>query len=320
MTLLLLVFLYYANYGLDIPGGAAAVPSIAVAALIAGTIAALPALPKARSSSTPGLPVVLAGLALLLVPAVYWISGSEPEASQRAPFPVRVMSYNLHQGFDQDGNLAIQGLADVIKAEQPSIVALQEVSRGWVINGAFDMLPWLSRELEMPYFWAPAADSVWGNAILSKYPIVESSVHPMPNNSRLPMDRGYAVAVIALEDSTHLTVLATHLHHAEDEGRLRAPQVTALLDAWGGENRTVLMGDLNARPWDPEIVLLEEAGLVDAFVASPEYDGPGYTFTARHPRKRVDYIWVSPDLRPTDFSLSGGSASDHLAVAVTLDR
>ncbi len=317
MLLLLMTFWYYANYGLDLPGGSAAVPPIAVAVLVACTAAALP---RIKSSSPSALPVVLAGLVLLLVPAGYWISWSQPEASERAALPVRVMSYNLHQGFDQDGYLAIQDLADVIRAEGPGIVALQEVSRGWVVNGAFDMLPWLSRELDMPYVWAPAADSVWGNAILSKYPIAESSVQPMPNNADIPMGRSYATAVISLDDSTHLTVLATHLHHVEDEGHLRSPQVMALLDAWRGEERTVLMGDLNARPSDPEMALLEEAGLVDAYVASRQYDGPGYTSTARGSSKRVDYIWVSPDLRPADFSLSGCTASDHLAVAVTLDE
>ena len=318
LALLVMTFWYYANYGLDLPGGAAVIPPIAVAVLIACTVTAMPAMPRTASTSTLGLPVVVAGLVILLVPVGYWISWSQPEASQRAAFPVRVMSYNLHQGFDQDGYLAIQDLADVIKAEQPGIVALQEVSRGWVINGAFDMLPWLSRELDMPYVWAPAADSVWGNAILSKYYIVDSSVQPMPNNTDIPMDRSYATAVISLDDSTRLTVLATHLHHAEDEGHLRMPQVQALLDAWVGEEKTVLMGDLNAQPSDPEMALLEEAGLVDAFLASPGSGGPGYTFAARDPRKRVDYIWVSPDLRPTDFSLSGGTASDHLAVAVTV--
>ena len=320
VALLLMVFLYYGSYALDLPVGAAAIPPIAVAMLIACTVGALPALPGSKPTSVSALPVVLAGLVLLLVPAVYWISWSQAEPSQPAALPVRVMSYNLHQGFDQDGYLAIRDLADVIKAEEPGIVALQEVSRGWVINGAFDMLPWLSRELDMPYVWAPAADSVWGNAILSKYPIVESSIHTMPNKASIPMDRGYASAVISLDDSTHLTVLATHLHHVEDEGHLRAPQVMALLDAWGGRERTVLLGDLNGQPSDPEMALLAEAGLVDAFVASPQYDGAGYTFTARDPRHRIDYIWVSPDLHPTDFSLSGGSASDHLAVAVTLDR
>ncbi len=320
LALLLMTFWYYANYGLDLPGGAAVIPPIAVAVLIACAVAALSALPRIRSSSTLGLPVVLAGLVLLVVSAGYWMSWSHPEASQRAAFPVRVMSYNIHQGFDQDGYLAIRDLVNVIEAEEPGIVALQEVSRGWVINGAFDMLLWLSRKLDMPYVWAPAADSVWGNAILSKYPIVESSVHPMPNNSGIPMDRSYATAVISLDDSTRLMVLATHLHHVEEDGHLRTPQVRALLDAWGGRERTVLMGDLNGQPLDTEIVLLEEAGLVDVFAASPEYDGAGYTFPARDPRRRIDYIWVSPDLRPTDFSLSGGSASDHLAVAVTLDE
>ena len=194
------------------------------------------------------------------------------------------------------------------------------MSRGWLIDGSFDMLPWLSRELEMPYVWAPAADSVWGNAVLSKYPIAESSVHPMPNNADIPMDRSYATAVIPLGDTGPLTVLATHLHHREEEGHLRAPQVLALVDAWDGRERTVLLGDLNAEPGDPEMLPLEESSMVDAFAASPEYDGGGYTFPARDPRRRIDYIWTSEDLRPTDFTLFGGTASDHLGVAVTLDR
>lgn len=310
IVLLVLTFLYYASYVLDIPGGSLVIlPAVAV--LFVCTAAALPALRGGRSSSPLGLPVALAGLVLLRVPAGYWASWREAKPSGEAAFPVRVMSYNLHQGFDQDGRMTIRELAAVIEAEKPGIVALQEVSRGWVIDGSFDMLPWLSRKLDMPYVWAPAADSVFGNAILSKYPIAGSSVHPMPNNSDISMDRGYATAVISMDDSTQLAVLATHLHQVEDEGHLRVPQVVALLNAWGGRERTVLLGDLNARPSDPEIVLLEEAGLVDAFAASPQYDGRGYTSTARDPRKRIDYVWVSPDLRPSDFSVSGGTASDH---------
>jgi endonuclease/exonuclease/phosphatase family metal-dependent hydrolase len=134
------------------------------------------------------------------------------------------------------------------------------------------------------------------------------------------MDRSYATAVIPMGGSALLTVLATHLHHPEDDGRLRQPQVMALVDAWDRRERTVLLGDLNARPSDPEMLLLEEAGMVDAFAASPEYDGRGYTFPSKDPRRRIDYIWTSGDLHPTGFTVFGGAASDHQGVAVTLDR
>ncbi|MCE2405436.1 MAG: endonuclease/exonuclease/phosphatase family protein [Dehalococcoidia bacterium] len=320
LVLLVATFLYYVNYELDLPGGASTVPPIVAAALILCTAAALPVLCREGPAPALGLPVASASLVLLLIPAGYWTYWREAAPSEEAAFPIRVVSYNLHQGFDQDGYLAIRDLAGAVEDQEAGIVALQEVSRGWLIDGTFDMLPWLSRELDMPYVWAPAADSVWGNAVLSRYPIAESSVHPMPNNADIPMDRSYLTAVIPVGDSGPLTVLATHLHHREEEGHLRAPQITALVDAWGGRERTVLLGDLNAEPGDPEMLPLEEAGMVDVFPASPEYDGGGYTFTSWDPRRRIDYIWTSEDLRPTDFTLFGGTASDHLGVAVTLDK
>ena len=73
----------------------------------------------------------------------------------------------------------------MIEEQQPDIVALQEVTRGWVIYGSFDMLVWLSQRLDMPYVYGPAADSVWGNAILSRYPMSGALTIPMPNNNQL---------------------------------------------------------------------------------------------------------------------------------------
>ena len=320
LLLLVVVFLYYVSYELDVPGGASAVAPIAGVVLLLCTAAALPILSRDEPALGFGLPVAAASLILLLIPVGYWVYWSEADASGEAEFPVRVMSYNVHQGFDMNGYLAIRDLADAIKAQEPDVVALQEVSRGWVIDGAFDMLPWLSRELDMHYLWAPAADSVWGNAILSRYPISEGSFQPMPNNSQIQLDRSYATAVIPMGDSVPLTVIATHLHNREDEGHLRVPQVLALVNAWDHRERTVLMGDLNARPWAPEMLLLEDAGMVDAFVASPGSGGKGYTSTPENPHKRIDYIWTSGDLKPTAFTISGGTASDHLGVAATLDR
>ena len=235
------------------------------------------------------------------------------------------MSYNLHQGFDVEGFLAIEELARVMEDQEPDVIALQEVSRGWVIDGSFDMLVWLSQRLDMPYAWGPAADSVWGNAILSRYPISDARTVPMPNNSELQLKRSFTEAQIEVGEGQWLTVIATHLHHREGEGDLSEPQVRALLNAWAGRSRTVIMGDLNALPVDPEIKLLETAGLKDAFVttgsgALDENDageeGPGirgYTSPSRDPSARIDYIWVSPDLKTSDFSLTQSLASDHLA-------
>ena len=66
-------------------------------------------------------------------------------------------------------------------------------------------------------------------------------------------------------------------------------------------------------------MLIADAGFVDAFVAAGP-PGDGFTWPTDELEKRIDYVWTSPDLTVTDFSLPMSTASDHLAVAVTVDR
>ena len=325
LLLLVLTFLYYVNYEVDIPGGTTAVPPIAAAIVLLSVAAALPSLRYYRTLAVSWVPVVFA-FTLLLLPLGYLASWDEPEPVAPAGFPVRVMSYNLHQGFDVNGHLSIEELARVIEEQEPDVIALQEVSRGWVIDGSFDMLVWLSRRLDMPYAWGPAADSVWGNAVLSRYPIASARTVPMPNNAQMQLKRSLTTARIDLGNGESLKVIATHLHHPAGEGHLRVPQVEAILREWDEEGRSVVLGDFNALPGDPEMRLLSDAGLVDAFPASSPYrveatsQPLGYTSTSRNPTKRIDYIWVSQDLKLRDFALTDSIASDHLGVAVTLHK
>ncbi|MCE2463465.1 MAG: endonuclease/exonuclease/phosphatase family protein, partial [Dehalococcoidia bacterium] len=343
LLFLVLNFVYYVNYEFDLPGGAAIIAPVAVIILlltVSGTMLISSRYRARIHTLRPGLvqdwaPIVLSIL-LLVLPLAYLAAWDEPQPESASEgFPIRVMSYNLHQGFDVDGYLAIEELADTIEDQDPDIIALQEVSRGWVIDGSFDTLVWLSRRLDMTYVWGPTADSVWGSAILSRYPILDARNEPMSNNSQLQLKRGLIVSRIDIGDGGPLTVIATHLHHLPDEGHLRDPQVRAVLKALNNDVRSVLIGDFNALPDAPEMLLLEDAGLKDAFLysskdpaggrrstseqgISPRGVGHGYTWPSDNPSKRIDYIWVSSDLNTSDFSMTDNLASDHFGVAVTL--
>ena len=189
IILLALLFIYYANYDTDV-----LVPKEAVrplAAVVIGFAALWVGLAghtvKAPVTRFAGIPALL----LLILPLVALTMWKDVEPIQGAGYPVRVMSYNLHQGFDVHGSHGLENIAKVIQAEDPDIIALQEVSRGWVVNGSVDMLVWLSQRLEMDYVWGPAADPVWGNAVLSRLPIISSQNHRMPNNDTVRLDRAY---------------------------------------------------------------------------------------------------------------------------------
>ncbi|UCG82842.1 MAG: endonuclease/exonuclease/phosphatase family protein, partial [Dehalococcoidia bacterium] len=240
-----------------------------------------------------------------------------PAAVSGDGYPVRLMTYNLHNGFNAEGYLNMEDLALVIEEADVDIIALQEVSRGWVISGRLDMLSWLSQRLEMPYVFGPTADPFWGNAIISRYPIVEYSNYDLPPRD-LPVLRGFTEAVIDLGDGDYIRVIATHFHHVEEDTDVRLQQAQRILEGWGSTCCTVLLGDLNADPHEPEMVMLREAGLVDTVV--PLEPPKLYTWHANDLHRRIDYIWITPDMTASDVSVIFTKASDHLPVVAEVDR
>jgi len=256
------------------------------------------------------------GLGLMILPVIALIGWREPIAIPGS-LPMRIMSYNLHSGFDVAGRLDLEAIAQTIESEQADVIALQEVSRGWLIDGSVDMLAWLSQRLNMPYVWGPTADPFWGNAILSRYPIKGVQLYAMPNNDVVRPRRGFIVATINLGDQA-LRVITTHLHHVGVDGELRVPQVQAILAAWANQPATIILGDLNARPEAIEMEMMREAGLVDAFMVAGQ--GSGLTFGSDQPDRRIDYIYHTRDLSSSDFHVNPSTASDHRGLAVTIAK
>ena len=253
----------------------------------------------------------LLALGLLLLAPV-WLALSWQES--RLPAPpnagdiLRVLDYNLHNGFDVTGRLDMEALAEVIEGSGADVVALQEVSRGWVVAGSLDMLAWLAQRLDMEVASGPTmSDRQWGNAILSRYPIVETTAVTLPSEG-LPLRRGYVQIEVGTATGP-VRVISTHLHHIAEEGAVREVQAEALLGRWDNAPRTIIAGDFNARPGDREIEMLVEAGLIDAVAALS--DEPVYTSPADAPVQRIDYIFLSPDLVPESFEVYQTTASDH---------
>jgi endonuclease/exonuclease/phosphatase family metal-dependent hydrolase len=319
----LLVLAYYAVYDVVLPVGNEPLPAVAAALVgLAGAMADWGGRSRERRSGPPPAGV---GVALLLAPALLWASAPDPVGPDPAPGPgpgrpVRVMSYNLHFGFDVRGSSDLEGAARAIEASGAEVVGLQEISRGWYINGSTDMLAWLQRRLRMPYArFAGASDAIWGNAVLSRYPIVADEVVVLPREG-VPLRRNALRVDLDLGAGRHLRVVVTHLHHVEGPGgaRVRLAQVPRLLAGVAGRPATVVMGDLNAEPGSAEAALLRAAGLRDAFVAGGGRPDDELTWPSDRPERRIDYIWVSPDLTASDFAATTATASDHRGVAVTV--
>jgi endonuclease/exonuclease/phosphatase family metal-dependent hydrolase len=282
---------------------------------------------QAERRARPGrgeLVPVGVGIVLLLAPVLAWVGAPDPVPAQPvlpgAAGAVRVLSYNLHFGFDVRGWSDLEGVARAIEATGAEVVGLQEVSRGWYVNGSTDMLGWLQRRLRMPHArFAGASDAIWGNAVLSRYPIVGGEVVRLPREG-MPLARSALRVALDLGAGRRLDVVVTHLHHVEgpDGARVRLAQLPRLLELAAGRPATVLLGDFNAEPGSAEIALVREAGLTDAFVAGGGGRADELTWPSDRPQRRIDYLWLSPDLAASGFAATDGTASDHRGVAVTV--
>jgi endonuclease/exonuclease/phosphatase family metal-dependent hydrolase len=316
---LLLVFIlaYYAVYSISLPYSNTILEPIAGGIVAACAIGASVVMQRKINIDPKLWSVPIFALILLVLPLAEAIAWRTPTAVTGEGFPVRVMTYDLHNGFNTKGKLNIEEIAQVIESNKPDIVALQEVSRGCLVNGRLDMLAWLSQRLNMPYVFGPTADHSWGNAILSRYPILAYSREDLPSENML-MPSGFIVALIDLGNDQRIKVITTQFHHPSGYTDIGQLQSKAILDFWASVDHTILLGDLNAEPTDQEIVMLQQADLIDA--AAITYPKPAYTFDSDNPHQRLDYIWTSSDLHVRQMRVPLSTASDHLPVFAVIDE
>jgi endonuclease/exonuclease/phosphatase family metal-dependent hydrolase len=314
---LILSFFYYVSLDIVLPIPRSAI--LPTAAILFGLIVFLASLRVRKLPRSPWrdwTPIVVA-TALVLVPLGHWLAqGPIFQPEEPAGLPVKVMTYNLHSAYDISGRQDPEAIAQVIETSGAKIIALQEVSRGWLINGSTDLATWLAQRLRMQVLFQGTTGPMWGNAILTSCPILDYGWGTLPSGGAL-LGRGYLWALIDIGADEPLHVIATHLHHVESENEIRLLQVPVLLEYWDGTPYSLIMGDLNAEPHYPEIDLFRQAGLLDSWSEAGE--GDGFTWPSYDPFERIDWVWHSPDLTATRAERIETQASDHIPVLVTLD-
>ncbi|WP_233257647.1 endonuclease/exonuclease/phosphatase family protein [Micromonospora sp. S4605] len=302
---------YYAAYDLGYPNGWA---PVAVAALVAGVAVTAPTPARRPPATLPPVRTAAALAAVTLLAA--WGHGPWLVASNRPgpPQTVRLVAYNVRMGFGLDGRFDLTGLARVVSAERPDVVVLSEVDRAWLLNGGHDTLTLLAKRLDMPYVFAPAADPVWGDAVLSRWPTTAPRTRALPAVGAPTGAQALAVD-LDLGGGVRLAVVSTHLQPPPDqEPVVQARAVAEFATGYAAGRPLVVAGDLNTEPGEAAFAEFTRAGLVDALATAR----PLPTSPADDPRQQIDHVLVSPGLAASGAVAPRSEASDHLPVAVTL--
>lgn len=240
------------------------------------------------------------------------------------PTRFQAISFNIHSGRG-GGRVDLAAVALAIAVSGADVVLLQEVDRFRAKSGDVHQARWLARRLDMDWAYAPGTTyaaaapgrpaGTIGNAVLSRFPIVERSSAALPRDPGL--HRRTAVrAVLELGPERRLAVYSTHFDHTS--GAVRIRQAARLRTLIRRDPLPVLVGgDLNAEPGSPALNVLRRDGLADAWETAGS--GSGLTVPAGSPRRRIDYLLHGPDLRTRRAAVLESGISDHREVWAELE-
>lgn len=249
------------------------------------------------------------------------ISAGNAQTSLAAKKEVlKVMTFNTHHcNPPGDANLIdVAGIAEAIKAENPDLVALQEIDVDVKRSGNIDEAAQIAAKAGFRYYYfAKTLDlqgGRYGIAILSKFPLSDTVTHKLPSVARLKGEpRVMATAVVHLPDEKKLTFASIHLDAYHKENRLlQINEINRVAAA--SRIPFIIGGDFNAHEQSAVIKTLDKELTRTCQNCSPTFDEDGAS-------DAIDYLAFIPAGIFTVLShkvCKDVKASDHFPVVSAL--
>ena len=241
---------------------------------------------------------------------------------------LRLMTYNVHRCVGTDRALDVERVAEVIAAENPDVVALQELDVLRRRTKTVDQAHRLAELLKMKSHFHPAMaveEELYGDAILTALPERRIKAGDLPLYRRVPgLEPRGALWVEVMVGDTPVQIINTHLGLVPQEQKRQA---AALLgeqwmasDEWTAPG--VLLGDFNASPYSATYRMLRSV-LRDAQTPSGTWLRPATaTFPSSFPFMRIDHVFLTKGLETVSvrspYDSRARAASDHLPLVVDL--
>ena len=222
---------------------------------------------------------------------------------------MKIMTFNiLHCMNYKTKKICFEDFANEIQTYDAGFIGLNEVRGKGFIKDYTDQAKKLGSLTGMNYYFGKAINvagiAPYGNAFLSKYPIISAETIKIPDPSPKKGKEMYesrAVIKAVIDAGEKYTVLVTHMGLNIDE---RENAVKALLSI-APEEKCIIMGDFNCLPNSEEL-----KPIFEKYNCSDTED---MTFPSDNPRIKIDYIFTSKDIEIIDRGTTKNIVSDHLA-------
>jgi len=258
---------------------------------------------------------------------------------------IRVMSYNiahgrglaksnLNGGDAQKRRNRLDQIAALLKANTADVVVLNEIDFNAAWSYSRNQAKFLAEKAGYPYvveqrnldfrilFWKLS----FGNAILSKHPIVEAEVVDFPGFSTVETilaGKKKGIQCTIDLNGKRIKIIGAHLSHRSEDLRVQSAKILNNITK-SSPNPVILAGDLNSTPTgfphsgkakngQNAVDILTNSGLYSRFTADAP-KGSDLTFRSDKPKSVIDWILIPVDAEFSSYQVKQSLLSDHLPV------
>lgn len=232
---------------------------------------------------------------------------------------MKIMSFNTQHCLNYlEQKIDFDIMAKAILTCDADIIGLNEM-RGECEQAAdyADQTAILSRLTDIQnYYFAEAIKfggiKPYGNAMLSKLPILSAETIIIPDPDPKGYDGYYETrCVLKAKLEGGITVLISHFGLNPDE---QENAVKTIIENLAGE-KCILMGDFNMTPENPILNPIRER-MVDT---SQYFSEPKLSFPSDKPDRKIDYLFVTPDVQVIEADIPAIVAADHRPHTATVN-
>jgi endonuclease/exonuclease/phosphatase family metal-dependent hydrolase len=246
---------------------------------------------------------------------------------------------NWRGGTAEERNTRLRQIADLLRHIDADIVVLNEVDFDSSWSSSTNQARYLAKQAGYPY-WAEQRNLdfrvlTWkwrfGNAVLSRYPIVQASVVDLPGFSAV--ETFFAGKKRILNCTIELNgdkvrVLAVHLCHRSEAIRARSAEVITEI-ASSDTGATIVAGDFNSSPsgfpnsesdtaWGNAMDILDASALFQRQPEQPFGSPAELTYHSTQPAATIDWILVPKHCQIVEYRVEPSALSDHRPVVADL--
>lgn len=235
---------------------------------------------------------------------------------------LRYLTYNIqHLHLYKDPSwpsTCPERFVEAIRCLQPDVITLNEVRGEGPAEDYTDQVGVLAEKLQMYAFFAPATVisyhgveyGPYGNAILSRYPLENCEIVPIPDPADRADGKGFETravgkADIRIRDDFRITALFSHFGLQPSEAASAVKTVCETIPKC--VYPVVLTGDFNVTPDNPILLPIKERLRDTADLFSDEF----LSFPSDVPTMKIDYMFCSPELHPVFAHIPALIVSDH---------